>query len=120
MGGIKEKLLNELKKVGLVFIASVVVFQIVFFRENFFVNLRVVGAFFWLFVLPGFMVMYYWHKQLGILQRLIIGTATGIALTGITSYYTSLIGLHIKHHTLIIPAIIISVCLLLIWKKKKS
>jgi len=97
---------SELKKVGIAFIAIAIVFQIVFFRESVLVNLRVVGAFFWSFVLPGYAVMLYWKDELDFLQRIIIGAAVGIAVVGILSYYVSLLGLHVMYHTILLPALI--------------
>jgi len=106
----RKNLVNELKYIGILFITGLVIFKILFYKENLIIILRTVFALFWMFALPGYAVMYYWHDKLSFLERFIIGIALGIAVIGIASYYLGLIGLNIKYHV-VLPLVIILVCL---------
>ncbi|MBI2653409.1 hypothetical protein HYX02_01220 [Candidatus Woesearchaeota archaeon] len=98
-----DLLKNELLIIGLIFVVTFIAFKIIFLTENFFVVLRTVLAIFWLLVLPGYFIMFYWKEQLKFFERLIIGVAVGTAIIGLTSYYIGLLGLHIKYHTVLLP-----------------
>ena len=104
----KKELMDKLKKESLsiliLFIAIVIMFKILFYKEGFLAVLRTVFALFWVFVLPGFCLMYYWHEQLEFMARLIIGIAVSSAIIGIASYYLGLLGLNIMYHGIILPA----------------
>ena len=105
----KKELMDKLKKESLsiliLFVAIVIMFKILFYKEGFLAVLRTVFALFWVFVLPGFCLMYYWHEQLEFMARLIIGIAVSSAIIGIASYYLGLLGLNIMYHGIILPAI---------------
>ena len=92
--------------VGL-FIATLIIFQIVFYKESFFVVFKVITSFYWLFILPGFSIMYYWHETLNFLERLVLGSALSAAVIGIVSYYLGMIGFHVKYHGYVLPLILL-------------
>ena len=106
----KEKL-NKIKKeliyLLIVFIVAIIIFKVVFYNEGLFNVLKTVASLFWLFLLPGYSLMFYWEEKLDFLERFIIGIVLGIALVGIFSYHLGLIGLNIKLHTIVLPLIII-------------
>lgn len=114
-----KNLVNELKYIGILFVIGVIGFKICFYKESFVVVIRTVFSLFWLFVLPGFSLMYYWHDKLSFLERLIIGVALGAALIGSISYYLGLLGLHIKYHGIILPVLFLIVAFIIIVKKKE-
>ena len=97
--------MKELKALGLIFAGSLVLMQVLFYKEGFFVNLRVTVGLFWLFVLPGIAVMHYWHEKMGFLSRLLIGIAVSVSVLGIGSYYLGLLGVNIKYHSFIFPPV---------------
>lgn len=111
-----DLLKKELSIIGLIFIAAFIAFKIIFLTENLFVVLRAVFAIFWLFVLPGYFVMFYWKEELKLFERLIIGIAVGTAVIGLASYYIGLLGLHIKYHTVVLPIVLIILGLMINWK----
>ena len=94
---------KEFKYLGFLFLLSLIVFKIAFYKENFIVLLRNVLSLFWIFVFPGYFIMLYWKEKLGFLERFFVGIVLSAAVIGILSYYLGLIGLNIKYHTIILP-----------------
>lgn len=89
--------------IGMLLAAMLIVFKIAFFREEVLVVFRTVISLFWLFVLPGYSMMFYWREKLGFVERLVIGIALSIALVGTISYYLGLLGLHLKYQAFFLP-----------------
>lgn len=112
-----ESLKKELQYIGLLFLIALVIFKIVFFKENLIVLLRAVASLFWLFVLPGYAIMLYWKERLEFLERIAVGAAVSAAIIGIFSYYIGLLGLNIKYHGILLPLIIILIGFAIIIKK---
>ena len=100
----KEKLKKEAVCMAVLFAVTLAIFQAVFYKENILTTARTVASVFWLFVLPGFSIMYLWHDKLDFLQRTVAGTVLATAITGIIGYNASLLGLHIRYHAVILPA----------------
>ena len=98
---------REFRYIGILFLLSVIIFKIAFFRENFFVLLRSVLSLFWLFVLPGYFVMLYWRENLEFIERFIAGIVLSAAVIGIFSYYIGLLGLNIRYHAVLLPLVLI-------------
>ena len=102
-----ELIKKELQYIGILFLLVLIIFKIAFFKEDAVVLLRNVLSLFWLFALPGCLIMLYWEEQLGFVERFIIGVAMSAAIIGIFSYYLGLIGLDIKYHSVALPLILI-------------
>lgn len=98
---------KELKYVGLLFLSALLIFKIVFFKENLILLFRTVSSLFWLFALPGYCAMLYWNEKLELTERMIVGIGLSAAVTGISSYYIGLTGLNIKFHIVLLPLAII-------------
>lgn len=109
---LKKELFNLVKKelqyIGILFVVALVMFKVVFFKENLIVIFRVVLSLFWLFILPGYFLMLYWKEKLEFIERFIIGIALSLAVVGTLSYYLGLFGLHIKFQTIILPLVLIA------------
>ena len=114
-----EKLKKELVNLGILLILFILIFKIVYFKESLFIVFRTVLSIFWLFVLPGYFIMFYWHEKLRFTERLIIGIAFSAAIIGIFSYYLGLIGLNIKYHGILLPIILILLGIFFIIRKKQ-
>lgn len=116
-----KELSKKLKKESIyilsLFVLVIIIFKVVFHKEQLSTVIKVISGFFWLFVLPGFSLIYYWQDKLDFIERLIIGIAGGLALVGIISYHLGLLGLHTKYHALIIPPILLTLGIIVIWKK---
>lgn len=105
---------------GILFILFVLIFKIIFFKEDLMVVFRMVISIFWLFVITGYAAMFYWNKKLGFIERLIIGIALSAAVIGISSYYLGIAGLNIKYHTVILPLVMIFIGIFLNFKEIKG
>jgi len=105
---------------GILLISFILIFKIVFFKENLMVIFRIVISIFWMFALPGYAMMFYWNNKLGFTERLIIGIALSAAIIGIFSYYLGIAGLNIKYHTILLPSILILAGILLNVKEIKK
>lgn len=112
-----DKIKQEAIWLSILFIVSAIVLKIIFFRENISVVMRTAAAFFWIFVLPGFAILFYWHEKIPFLERFVAGILLSAAITGISSYYLGLAGINIMYHSFILPIAIIAVSVFLIWKK---
>lgn len=120
----KKEVFDLMRKEGFyilyLFLAVLLIFRIAFFKDSLLVVMRSALAVFWVFVIPGYFGMLFWHEKLDFVQRLLIGTALAAGLTGTISYYLGLIGLNIKYHTVLLPLLIIILGLLLLLMKKKE
>ena len=112
-----EELKKELMYLGLIFIIALVSFKIAFFKESTAVLLRNVLSLFWLFALPGYSIMFYWHEKLSFLERFIVGFMIAAAVIGIFSYYFGLLGINVKFHAFALPLILILVGIVINFRK---
>ena len=108
---------KELSYIGILFIISLIVFKIAFFKENLVVLFRFVLSLFWLFVFPGYFIMLYWKDKIDFLERFIIGIMVSAAIIGIFSYYLGLMGLNIKFHAFILPLVLITIGIIVNFRK---
>ena len=111
---------TELKYLGYLFLALLAIFKIVFYKENIFILIRTVLALFWLFILPGFALMYIWKERFDFLERLIAGSVLGIALVGLSSYYLTLFKLNIRWQYILVPLILLIVSIWYLLKSHKQ
>ena len=111
---------EESKYIGILFIAALIIFKIIYFKENLAVLLRITLSLFWLFVIPGYFAMLYWKEKLEFAERFVIGVLASAAIIGIFSYYFGLMGLNIKYHAFVLPIFIIIIGLAAAIRKKAS
>lgn len=108
-----EQAKKELVMIAVLFVLAVLAFKAIFLPEDFLVVLRTVATIFWVLAVPGFAVMFYWREELKFHERLIIGIGVGTTLMGLLSYYTGLIGLHVKYHAILLPLFLILIGIVL-------
>lgn len=124
--GVKAEIKTEIKKdliaLGVFFAVLFVILKIVFYKENLVTVLRTAAAFMLTSILPGFVIMEYWHTKLEAIERIAIGAIVGFSTTGILSYYLSLLGVNINLLTFLLPTavIVISGAVVLSLKKPFS
>lgn len=116
----KEKIKAETKGIFIVLVISVILFKIIFYREGIVSVVRTVASLYWIFVLPGFYLMYAWAENLKFLERVIIGIVLNTSLIGISSYYLGILGLHTKFHMIVLPAAILIISFIIIGRKFKK
>jgi uncharacterized membrane protein len=103
----KKTVKQEALKLALLFISLAVITKLVLYNESILVVLRLIASMYWIFIIPGFLIMYHWKDHLDFVQRLLIGFAFSAAVIGISSYYLGLAGIHIKYHFMILPTAVI-------------
>ena len=107
----KKEIFDAVKKESVyilfLFLTAVIIFKIAFLNESLLILLRSVLSLFWLFVIPGYFIMLYWHEKIDFIERLFVGILLSAAIIGISSYYIGLIGLDIKYHAVLIPSVMI-------------
>jgi len=103
-----------------VLVVLYIIFQIVFRKENMLVVFRTVLSLFWVFVLPGYMMMLYWKDKVNVLERMVFGSLLSAAVIGIFSYYLGLLGVNVNVHAVILPTVLILVGAVALVLKKKE
>lgn len=112
---IQNPFLKELAYLGMCFILLFLLLKIVFYREGAFLLFKLLASLFYLILIPGFLITYYWRRSLNFLTRAILGCVIGTALFGLMSYYASVLGIKILYQWTI-PLIIIVFGVLINWK----
>ena len=111
---------TESKYLIYLLVALLILFKIVFYKESITILIRTVIALFWLFVLPGFALMYLWKDKFDFLERLISGSVLGIALIGLASYYFTLFNVDIRWQYILTPLLLLAISAGYILKKNKK
>ena len=111
---------TESKYLIYLLVALLILFKVVFYKESITILARTVIALFWLFILPGFSLMYIWQDKFDFLERLISGTVLGIALIGLASYYFTLFNVDIRLQYLLTPVLLLVISAGFILKKQKK
>ena len=101
------ELKNELLLMLLILAVTTIAIKTAYYREGFVSVIRTSASLFWLFILPGYSVMLYWKQKLDFTERIVIGTAAAMAVTGLFSYYLGLAGLKLQNQTFLLPTAII-------------
>jgi|TARA_B100001971_G_C18254668_1_gene581028 hypothetical protein len=112
-----SKIKEELVYVGILLVVTIIIFKIAFHNDNLMITSRMALAFFWMFVIPGFFMMYHWHEKLKFTERFIIGIVLSAAMIGISSYYLGILGVHIQYHGIILPLLYLIIGAILIFRK---
>ena len=117
----KKEAFDLIKKggvyLGLLFLLALAIFKIAFFKEDLLILLRAVLSLFWLFVIPGYLIMLYWKEKLGFIERFVIGIFVSASVVGISGYYLGLMGLNIKYHAVVLPIVLITIGILVNFRK---
>lgn len=97
--------LKEGLRLGILLAAAFVSVQVAFFKESPIVVAKIVLSLFFLFVLPGWCMLYIWREKFGFLERTTAGTILAAAVFLIFTYFTGFIGLKVNISTWIAPFI---------------
>mgnify|MGYP001572428986 CR=1 FL=1 len=101
------ELMDDVKILAITVIVIFILLKILFFKESITNIIKMEASFYYLFILPGFSLLYYWKKELSFLERFIIGFAVSLAVTSISSYYIGLLGINLNISSWMIPMLII-------------
>lgn len=106
----RTKELTALIELLVFYIAMILLFKIIFYKEGLFNILKLSSMLFFGFILPGFMVMSIW--DFGFIEKIFVGLAISISFISIMSFYLNLFGLNSKYHLVILSPLMILVGLL--------
>lgn len=102
-----RELRQEAAWLAATFAALLAILYIAYRGESVAVVARTAATIYWLFVIPGYAVMFHWRGHLGFVERVVAGTVGAMAVAGVASYYLGLIGLKLQNQTLILPAAVV-------------
>ncbi|MEK6967026.1 MAG: hypothetical protein AABX51_00160 [Nanoarchaeota archaeon] len=100
-----QQLKLEAQKLVMLLFALYTAIQIAFFKESPIIVGRLVLSLFFLFVIPGWCVLYLWREKIGFFERAVSGTLLFAGIFVLSAYYSGFVGIHIKYSTWIIPFI---------------
>ncbi len=106
-----QALRKEAKYLAAAFVIAIIMLKVAFYREDLLGITKAAASVMWLFVLPGYAIMFHWRENLGVIERLFAGTVAAMAISGIASYYLGISGLRIQNQTILLPAAIIAASL---------
>ena len=103
-----------------VFILNLIIFKICFYKEILFIIIKLIFSIWWLFIIPGYFIMFNYKEDISFLERFFFGIVLGMIVYAIFSYPLGLLGVHIKYHVFIIPLTEIIFSALVFFYKKHS
>lgn len=102
------------------FVGILLIFKIVFYKEDVATIFRFVGSFLILFTLPGAMIVSLLGKGISNLEKILFGSFLGAALILLISYYTNQMGVSMKYSNYVFAVYLISISLVWYYKSKKK
>lgn len=111
---------EELVKLIIIYIVLSVMLQVGFYKESVMTVQRFLWSLYWLFILPGFLLLLPWRNGLNFIERAAIGTALSLAAIGTGSYYAGIIGIPIRIHRFIFPPALIAVGAIISWGLRRK
>lgn len=117
-----REVLEDIKKILILFILSTILMRIIFFKESVMNVIIIASSLYYLFIIPGFFILYFWKNELSFLERFIISFALSLSVLGISGYYFGLLGIKLSIFAWIAPItiILISLCLCFLVKNKNE
>ena len=116
---LKQIFWKEKAYLFLVWLGLFAILQIVFYKENFLSTVRISLSIYFMSVVAGFSWMYYWYEKLDFLERLVLGSVLGLALSGVSMYYLSFIGIGPKITSWIMPLLFGVLGLIFVFYRKR-
>tara|TARA_Y100000310_G_scaffold283462_1_gene305439 strand:+ start:1614 stop:1964 length:351 start_codon:yes stop_codon:yes gene_type:complete len=97
---------QDATKLAYLLVVLTILLKIILKNETLFTVIKVILAYTWAFILPGFLLLYYWGDKFSFLEKIIIGSGLGLAIIGTLSYYAGIIGLNVNFHFLWLPLLL--------------
>jgi len=116
---IHHEIKKEMVYLSIVLLLEIVLFKSIFNKESFSIIIKLSLSLFWLFIFPGFMIMYLFFEKLDFLSRLIAGVVLGMAFYGAIGYNLGVLGLPIKYQIWLVPALGVMTGIISLIKKKQ-
>jgi len=102
----RKEHLRELSWILGIFFVTVIATSITFRDESLITSLKLMAGLFWMFLIPGFMILYRWKETLSLLERIVISVPVSAGLFGLLSYLTGIFGMPVWNQPILLPAII--------------
>ncbi len=90
---------------GKVYVISVIVFAVVFYKEPFFSIVRLTAALAFMSYVPGFFLVKRVFDSDAF--RLLFGSSISLAVIGISAYYLGLFGVQLSLSSYVLPALLL-------------
>ncbi|MBW2989447.1 hypothetical protein KY358_03955 [Candidatus Woesearchaeota archaeon] len=115
-----QKVKKESMHIGILFLIVLAAFKVFFTESSILLVSRVVFSIFWLSLVPGFYLMYYFVEKMDFIERLIIGTIFGFAVNSISGYNLGLLGVDVKVQIFLVPITCLIIAGIIIYRKEKG
>lgn len=115
-----QKVKEESIQIGILFLVFFIVFKIFFMKSNIVLVFRTLFAIFWLSVIPGFYLMYYFVEKINFIERLIAGTILGFAISGLFGYNLGWMGIKVNLQVILVPIAALIVAGIIILRKNST
>jgi len=90
---------HEAKLIAGIFAFVTLVLTLLFSNESFSNIIKLTLILFLMYVIPGYLIMFWWFSKLKFSERLVIGSALAAGLNGALGYYFGLAGIHNSIHS---------------------
>jgi len=103
----KKDYMNDIKSFGLFLLIVFVILKLVYFKESIFVILKLIFAYLYLYLLPGYLFLFP-YKQIKFSHKLVLGFGVGLGLTNLIIYLLSFFfSMSIYTTIYLVPAVLI-------------
>ncbi len=91
MQKLNEIIKSEAKNILIFLVLFFIFWKIIYYKESVFVILKLTLAHFYLFIMPGYLLMLYFYEKLNFVYRLILGICLGYAIQNFLVYYINIL-----------------------------
>jgi hypothetical protein len=102
-----ELLIEEGKKLFFIYLFSLLAFYIAFWKSGILTSLKVSGAIFYLYILPGFVILHF-ISDLKFIEKFFLGAVIGFVVVTVVSFHLNIfLNISLKASQ-IVPLIVVS------------
>jgi len=98
-----DTIFDDMKNFIITFAILVILTKLIFFNDTVLDVLIMISGFYWLFVIPGFLIMRSFNRLYSFNIRFLIGIAVGIVCYSVCSFYLGLLGVEVASHWFKLP-----------------
>ena len=114
-----DEIKREMICLLILILIEMIFLKLIFNKEPLFIIIKLTLSLFWLFILPGFMIMYLFYEKLDFLTRIVAGTVLGMAFYGALGYNLGVLGLPIKYQMWLVPALGVMISIIVLIRKDR-
>ena len=98
----------------------IILLKAAFYQEPLLSVIRIVASLYWLFLLPGMALSYFFFRDVTAVERIIISFIMGAACVGLILYFSGLLGVNLKYMSWLGPILVIGIAGYLIFRREKK